>query len=69
MQEPAPDGEIGIPPFSPSLSRPRNLQELPRDADLPMVHRLMKRLQDLKAAGLTGLNLIATWVQRKIAPL
>ena len=69
MQEMAPDGEIGIPPFSPSPSRPRNLQELPRDADLPMVHRLMGRLQELKADGLTGLNLIATCVQRKIVPL
>ena len=29
MQEPAPDGEIQMPPFSPSPSRPRNLQELP----------------------------------------
>ena len=34
-----------------------------------MVHRLMERLQELKAAGLTSLNLIATWVQRKIGPL
>ena len=34
-----------------------------------MVHRLMERLQELKAAGLTGLNLVATWVQRKITPL
>ena len=36
---------------------------------MPMVHRLMGRLQELKAAGLTGLNLIDTWMQRKIAPL
>ena len=69
MREPAPDGEIGIPCFSPSPSRPRNLQELPRDADLPMVRRLMARLQELKNGGLTGLNLVATWVKRKIAPL
>ena len=34
-----------------------------------MVRQLMQRLQDLKAAGLNGLNLIATWVQTKIRPL
>ena len=62
MQELAPDDAIGVPPFSLLPSRPCNLQELPRDTDLPMVHRLMQRLQDLKAARLTGLNLIATWV-------
>ena len=49
MREPAPDGEIGVPPFSPSPSRPRNLQEPPQDDDLPTVHRLMARLQELKS--------------------
>ena len=44
MQGTAPDEEIGILPFSSSPSRPRNLQQLPRDADLPMVHQLMGRL-------------------------
>ena len=33
------------------------------------MHQLMEQLQELKVTGLTGLNLIATWVQRKIAPL
>ena len=62
MQEPAPNSEIGISPFSSLPSRPCNLLELPRDADLPMVHRLMKWLHELKVAGLMCLNLIATRV-------
>ena len=36
---------------------------------MPVVKRLMERLQELKDKGLTGLNLIATWVKMKIEPL
>src|SRR5664279_1699335 len=37
MRKPAPENEIGIPPFSVSPSHPRNLQEFPRAEDMHTV--------------------------------
>ena len=68
LREAAADGE-GIPAYSPGGSRPCNLQEQPQEADLEMVELLQVRLHELMEAALLGLNLVATFMQRRIAPL
>ena len=69
VKEAAPSGEVAIPPYSAEGNHLRNLQELPATTDLPTIELLQARLAMLIEEGLTGLNLVSTFVSRQIAPL